>query len=129
MDHEESYEGRTSDCTEIAAVVRVERRRRWSDDQKLAILKETTEPGAIMSLVARRHGINTGLLYTWRKQLLQGAMSGFIPVDLTPAPSAPDPSNGPIRVTGRAGLTVVIDRIVDRAALKLVLGVIEELGH
>jgi transposase len=107
----------------------VERRRRWSDDQKLAILKETTEPGAILSLVARRHGINTGLLYTWRKQLLQGAMSGFIPVDLTPAPSAPDPSTGPIRVTGRAGLTVVIDRIVDRAALKLVLGVIEELGH
>lgn len=129
VDHEESYEGRTSDRTEIAAVVRVERRRRWSDDQKLAILKETTEPGAIMSLVARRHGINTGLLYTWRKQLLQGAMSGFIPVDLTPAPSAPDPSNGPIRVTGRTGLTVVIDRFVDRAALKLVLGVIEELGH
>ena len=129
MDHEESYEGRTSDRREIAAVVRVERRRRWSDDQKLAILKETTEPGAIMSLVARRHGINTGLLYTWRKQLLQGAMSGFIPVDLTPASSAPDPSNGPIRVTGRTGLTVVIDRVVDRAALKLVLGVIEELGH
>jgi transposase len=129
VDHEESYEPRTSDRTEIAAVVRVERRRRWSDEQKLAILRETTEPGAIMSLVARRHGINTGLLYTWRKQLLQGAMAGFIPVDLAPAPSASDPSNGPIRITGRTGLTVVIDRLVDRAALKLVLGVIEELGH
>jgi transposase len=107
----------------------VERRRRWSDEQKLAVLRETTEPGAIVSMVARRHGINTGLLYTWRKRLLQGAMSGFIPVDLTPAPSAPDPSNGAIRITGRTGLTVVIDRLVDRAALKLVLGVIEELGH
>ena len=83
-----------------------------------------------MSLVARRHGINTGLLYTWREQLLQGAMSGFIPVDrLAPAPSAPAPSNGPIRITSRTGLTVVVDRVVDRAALKLGTGVIEELGH
>jgi len=108
----------------------VERRRRWSDEQKLAVLRETTEPGAIMSVVARRHGINTGQLYTWRKQLLQGAMSGFIPVDLTPppAPTRPDPSSGAIRISG-GGLTVVVDRVVDRAALKLVLGVVQELGR
>ncbi|MFC3216382.1 transposase [Novosphingobium panipatense] len=36
------------------AVVRVERRRHWSDEEKLAILKETTQPGAIMAVVARR---------------------------------------------------------------------------
>jgi len=109
--------------------VHVERRRRWSDEQKLAVLRETTEPGAIVSMVARRHGINTGQLYTWRKQLLQGAMSGFMQVDLTPAPAAPDPSSGAIRISGRTGLTVVVDRVVDRATLKLVLGVVEELGH
>jgi transposase len=129
VDNDESYEPRTSDRGEVAAIVRVERRRRWSDEQKLAVLRETTEPGAIVSMVARRHGINTGQLYTWRKQLLQGAMSGFIPVDLTPAPTAPGPSHGAIRITGRTGLTVVVERVVDRAALKLVLGVIEELGH
>ncbi|WP_372731400.1 transposase [Novosphingobium sp.] len=54
-----------------AVLVRVERRRRWSDDEKLAILKETTEPGAIIAAVARRHRIGTGQLYTWRRQLLR----------------------------------------------------------
>ena len=123
------YEPRTSGRSEGTAVVQVERRRRWSDEQKLAVLRETTEPGAIVSMVARRHGINTGQLYTWGMQLLQGAMSGFMQVDLTPAPAAPDPLSGAIRISGRTGLTVVVDRVVDRATLKLVLGVIEELGH
>lgn len=129
VDKDESYEARTSGRSEGAAVVQVERGRRWSDEQKLAVLRETTEPGAIVSMVARRHGINTGQLYTWRKQLLQGAMSGFMQVDLTPAPATPDPSSGAIRISGRTGLTVVVDRVVDRATLKLVLGVVEELGH
>jgi transposase len=73
------------------AVVRVERRRRWSDEEKLEILKETTQPGAIIAVVARRHGIGTGQLYTWRKQLLRGAMAGFVPVELVSSepPSRP----------------------------------------
>jgi transposase len=54
-------------------------------------------------------------------------MAGFAPVDLRPAPSASDPSNGSIRITGGPGLTVVVDRVVDRAALTLVLGVVAEL--
>lgn len=66
-------------------VVRIERRRRWSDEEKLAILKETTQPGAIVALVARRYGIETGQLYTWHKQLLRGAMAGFVPVEVMSA--------------------------------------------
>lgn len=62
------------------AIIRGERRRRWIDEEKLAILRETTQPGAIVALVARRYGIETGQLYTWRKQLLGGAMAGFVPV-------------------------------------------------
>ena len=46
---------------------------RQSDEEKLSILKETTQPGAIMAVVARRYGIGTGQFYTWRKQLLRGA--------------------------------------------------------
>jgi transposase-like protein len=49
-----------------------------TDKEKLAILKETTQPGVIVAAVARRHGIGTGQLYTWRKQLLRGAMAGFV---------------------------------------------------
>ena len=70
MDMDQSYEACTSGRNDGGVVVQVERRRRWSDATKLAILKETVEPGVIVSAVARRHGIHTGQLYTWRKQLL-----------------------------------------------------------
>lgn len=46
-----------------------ERRRRWSDEQRLQILTEAFAPGACPTEVARRHEISRGLLYTWRKKL------------------------------------------------------------
>lgn len=111
-------------------LVRVERRRRWSDEQKLAILKETTEPGAIMALVARRHGIGTGQLYTWRRHLLRGAMAGFVPVELVRAePPARAGEAGRIEIRGSGGFTVSIESEVDRAALKMVLELVGEIGR
>ncbi|MBV1692610.1 transposase [Novosphingobium sp. G106] len=125
MDIEQSNEPRMGACRDGGAVVRVERRRRWSDDEKLAILKETTRPGAIMAVVARKHGIGTGQLYTWRRQLLQSAMAGFVPVELTSsAPPAKSAESGRIEIKGQGGFTVSVDRLVDRAALKLVLEVV-----
>ena len=50
-----------------------ERRRRWSDEQRLEILAEAFAPGACASEVARRHEISTGQLYTWRSKLAAGA--------------------------------------------------------
>jgi transposase len=90
----------------------------------------------VVQAVADRHGISTGQLYTWRKEMLATAMSGFAPVAVvsdapelpTPAPSSkpaiPDapatieivlPSGARIRVTGGA----------DTAVLRMVLA---ELG-
>ncbi len=43
-------------------------RRFFSDEQKLAIAKETEQPGATVSGIARKHGIVTGLLFRWRVQ-------------------------------------------------------------
>src|SRR6202521_4800466 len=67
-----------------------ERRRRWSADQKLAIVTELARPGSSGAVVARRYGISTGLLYTWRRQA-QGLRSrsrpmvpGFMPVVVGP---------------------------------------------
>src|SRR3546814_3291307 len=59
VDIEQSKEPRMSARRDGGAVVRVERRRHWSDEEKLAILKETTQPGAIMAVVARRYGIRS----------------------------------------------------------------------
>jgi transposase len=130
MDSDQSNEPRTIGRSDGGFLVQVERRRRWSDEDKLAILKETTEPGVIISAVARRHGIGTGLLYTWRKQLLQGAMAGFVPVELmTTSPIPKDGAAGRIEIRSGGGLTVSVDGLVDRAGLKLVLDVIGELGR
>lgn len=42
-------------------------RRRWTEAQKRAIAEESLVPGACPTDVARRHGIGTGQLYTWRR--------------------------------------------------------------
>jgi transposase len=118
-----------SGCRDGGTVVRAARRRHWSDEEKLAILKETTQPGAIVAAVARRYGIGTGQLYTWRKQLLRGAMAGFVPVELmSSAVPGELVGTGRIDIRAQGGMTVSIDRMVDRAALKLVLAVVGELG-
>ncbi len=130
MNMEQSNEPRMSGRRDDGVLVRVERRRRWSDEEKLAILKETTQPGVIVAVVARRHGIGTGQLYTWRRQLLKGAMAGFVPVELVRSePPARSIETGRIEIGRHGGFTVSIDRLVDRAALKLVLEVVRELSY
>ena len=112
-----------------------ERRRRWSVEQKLAMVAEMMEPGATASLVARRHGIGTGLLYTWRRQAIKGDLSPvptFVPVqiaDKEPRSDEAKPRTG--AVDRREGLMVIelpgdrrihVDRHVDGAALSRVIG-------
>ncbi len=72
--------------TSSSGTVHAERRRRWSADKKSQIVRETLRPGAVASVVARRHGIGTGLLYTWRKQMLTAAMTGFAAVEVATEP-------------------------------------------
>jgi transposase len=64
--------------------VRLERHRRWRPEDRLRIVRETLQPGAVIATVASRHGIGTGLLYTWRKELLTTAVAGFVPVQVEP---------------------------------------------
>lgn len=52
-----------------------ERRRRWSTAEKLAIIQETYEADATVSIVARRHGIQPNQLFAWRKLASQGALT------------------------------------------------------
>ena len=60
--------------------VGVERRRRWRREDKLRIVRESLAANAVVTEVARRYEISTGLLYTWRKQALAGLLEGFTPV-------------------------------------------------
>lgn len=46
-----------------------ERRRRWSDEQKLQILEEVASSGVSVSEIARRHDVIPQQIYSWRRQL------------------------------------------------------------
>ena len=50
-------------------IVGVERRRRWSDDQKLSIVMEVGVRGATVAEVARRHDLTRQHIYQWRREL------------------------------------------------------------
>ena len=54
----------------IEVITRGERRRRWSPEQKQAIVAASLEPNISIASVARKHGIGTGQLYGWRHQFL-----------------------------------------------------------
>ena len=114
-------------------VIRTERRRRWPLEQKQAVVAETRMPGASLAAIARKHGIGTGLLYSWRRRLLGVAM-GFARVELVtsgaPVATAPmvplaDPF-GLIEITLPGGARVRVDAKVDERALRRVLKVLRE---
>ena len=53
----------------------VERRRRWTDDQKLSVLMEVGLRGATVTDVTRRHAPSRQRLYAWWRELRRhGAM-------------------------------------------------------
>ena len=53
----------------------VERRRRWRLEEKLRIVAEAEEPGALFIAVARRHEVSRRLLWEWRRQVRIGKLA------------------------------------------------------
>ena len=52
------------------------RRRRFSADDKARIIEETLVAGAVVSEIARRHGLSPQQLFGWRRQARQPAVAG-----------------------------------------------------
>ena len=65
----------TGKIERVEVITSVQRRRRWSAEEKAAIVQETWAPGMSVSLVARRHGIAPNQLFTWRRLYASGALS------------------------------------------------------
>lgn len=133
----------------IEVITRGERRRSWSVEQKREIVAESLEPGMSAIAVARRHGIGSGLLYTWRRQLLRDGQSGgdcqlpaqFARVAVSGGPqqresavtsarteagstsvrAAVTRSGGTIEIALPGGVSVWVDAQVDSGALHRVL--------
>ena len=110
-----------------------ERRRRWTSEQKLALVAETLRSGASPTQIARRYGISTGLLYTWRRLAREGELSlvpvsaptaEFVPVEIVPEAAVPgedDTSAGIMVIELPGERRVRVDRHVDAEALRRVL--------
>jgi len=59
----------------VEVITSVQRRRRWSTEEKVRIVEETYLPGNSVSIVARRYGIAGNQLFTWRRLMAQGAFT------------------------------------------------------
>ncbi len=132
----------------IEVITRGERRRRWSVEQKREIAAESVELGESPITVARRHGVSSGQLYTWRRQLLEGSLgvtaqpvaqfarAEVMAMPVEPALGAPadgrsEPGvsatssasrpDGLIEIVLPSGVSVRVDTRVDSGALRRVL--------
>ncbi|MDR3425017.1 MAG: transposase [Alphaproteobacteria bacterium] len=82
-------DGHNDDHNDASSYRRIElitgttRHRRRSDDERERIVAESFRPGANIAAVARRHGVNVGLLHYWRKR----AKSSSSAVSDAPAPA------------------------------------------
>ena len=70
----------------------IERRRRWTDAEKFAVVCEVGRHGASVTQVAQRHDLRRQQIYAWRHDLRKKGLCApegaalFLPVDLAPAP-------------------------------------------
>jgi transposase len=117
----------------IELVVLGERRRRWSVEDKLRIVAETEAAGATVREVARRHGLNANLLYTWRR-MAEGRPARPAGVQLIPVTIAePAPTPRPRRSSGAAieialpgGVKVKVGEAVTSERLAQVLAILRQ---
>jgi transposase len=56
----------------IHVVTEVQRRRRFSVEQKIRCVQETNQPGISVSHIARKYGISPSLLFLWRNRMAEG---------------------------------------------------------
>lgn len=124
--------------TEVQPVRRLEvftgagRRRRWSDADKAAIVAESYLGTGTVCDIARRHGLASGQLFSWRRQLRKPvddaatSMSAplFVPalVEVSPAPIAA-PTPRPTAKRPRKSRTVpMVEVTIDGASVKIARG-------
>jgi transposase len=124
-------------------------RRRWTPEQKQRIVAESFGAPRIVSATARRHGLSTGQLFTWRRLAREGKLvaeddaAAFVPAVVAPehwvseAPLEPCPESLPPQTDRKAGAAgrmeivlsgarrVIVGNDVDATALRRVIDALE----
>ena len=120
-------------CRRLEGGTGVGRCRRWTAEEKAWIVAESLDPATTAATVARRYGLHTSQLVTWRQQLHRRATSpaasggpAFVPILL--AEDGPAPAEAVGRMEIVLGPVVVrVGADVDAAALRRVLEVVRGL--
>jgi transposase len=103
------------------------RRRRFSEDFKAGIVEETLVSGAVVSEVARRHGLTPQQVFTWRRQARRCVSSDaeapkFVPAVVDAALPARTARGRPRKPTRRVDRTFSIIEVE-------IEGVTVRIGH
>lgn len=121
----------------IEVVSRVSGRRRWTVEQKLAVLRDAFGPEGCVRAACERHDVGSGSIYTWRRQAMSGELAGvrkpiepaFAEVQISeqlalPAPTVAAHGGGVIGIELPSGIRVSVDATVDADALSRVIGIL-----
>ena len=105
---ERAAESKADTLQRVEVITGAGRRRRFSRDTKARIVLESRAPGAVVSEVARRHGLTPQQLFGWRRELgvvvaggdVPAALSSFAPVIVQGSVAKQDPAErGLIEIT------------------------------
>ena len=66
----------------MEVIAKAGRRRRWPEDVRAAIVAEALEEGAVVSAIARRHGVAPSQVFAWRKAAREQALALGTPTPL-----------------------------------------------
>ena len=86
------------------------KRRHWPEVLKRRMVAETLEPGASVSIVARRHDVNANQLFKWRREMTSeqpaaGESVTMLPVEIAqPVELAPERAGEPRSRLRRSGV-------------------------
>jgi transposase len=103
------------------------KRRQYSEASKRQMVAETQAPGASVSVVARRHDVNSNQLFRWRRQLLPKALvesgAAMVPVDIAPDDGRPRRADreGVIEIAFGCGVRVRLRGEVSSETLRQVI--------
>lgn len=97
---------------QVSVITGPERRRRWSDEQKIALVGAAFAPGANVAEAARAADICTSLLYRWRQELSGRTSTAFSRAVLM------DDQPAPLAAAAGAGASIVVEfRTGERALI------------
>lgn len=106
------------------------KRRQWTEAFKRQVVAETLEPGASVSIVARRHDVNANQLFKWRREMVLEQPPAaeqsvtMLPVTITPGAVEARPRvrrTGTIEITLAGGARVCVRGEVSSETLRQVI--------